>query len=172
MMHPNAYYKLRKCYMILLEIMVALALVTLCVLPLLAPRAFMLNEQRKLIQNMKLDHLVSLLYVEILEGLHKNEIAWNDVMGHANFPINEALLTRLSADASIPYGLSGSYRFDTIRCKTNKEKGLMMPLLNLTFIFQNEENPDAKKFIFQYVLPVLRMGPVDASSESEEIDDL
>lgn len=161
--------------MILLEIMIALALITLCVLPLLAPRAAMLNEQRKLIHTMELDHLVSLLYVDVLERLHKNEIPWKDLMEQTSFPVDEGMLKRISPTATIPHGLIGTYRFDTIRCKTNIEKGLTLPLLHLTFVFQKEDTGDAavvKKFVFQYILSALRIGPIDSQNSAETSQEL
>lgn len=123
--------------MILLEVMIALALIVVCILPLISPHSFLLQQQKKFVSVIKLDHTVNLLYVDVLERLHKNEIPWISIQECAVFPIDELLIKRLNNDEPLPF--KGSYRFEEIKGKTNDKERWGVHLLKLTFSFLPNE---------------------------------
>lgn len=98
-------FKLRKRMMLLLEAMIAFALVVLCALPLISPHVGMLKAQRKFVRKVDLDHAVNLLYASVLEQLYVNSLGWNEIF-QASFPISKEELQ--------PLGYEGSYNFNEV----------------------------------------------------------
>lgn len=163
----NRLCRLRKLHMILLEIMIALALITLCIFPLIGPRAVILKEQNKLIETIQLDHLVSLAYVDVLERLQKNEIPWNDIKEHTVLPIDEPLLHRIG-DLHLPHGWKGTYRFDDLKHVENEATGWAKYLLLLTFVVKADEAPlEKNKRVFQYSICALRHALIAETTPQE-----
>lgn len=148
-----------KRYMILLEILIALALVTLCILPLLTPHVAMIKQQKKFISEMKLDHLVHLLYVDMLEQMQQNKISWTLINDQNPIPIDEAMWQRIGE--SPPPNLKGSYRFGEVKKKENETTQWGAHLLSLTFTFEPTSGPTNKagkdmRKIFPYTVYALR----------------
>lgn len=57
----------------LLEVLIAMAIVMLCALPLLSPHAAMYKEQKKLIAKIKEDHQAQVQFVDFYEKLLRGE---------------------------------------------------------------------------------------------------
>lgn len=125
--------KVKKRHMILLEVMIALALIALCVLPLLAPHAFLLKQQKQFISTIELDHAVNLLYADMLEKLHKQEIPWQGIQEGTVFPIDESAYKRINYDKTLPF--TGTFRFEDIKHKINEKEQWGVHLLKLIFTF-------------------------------------
>lgn len=119
--------------MVLMEVMIALALIVMCILPLISPHAFLLLQQKKFISTIKLDHAVNLLYVDLLEKLHKNEIPWVSIQDGVIFPIDELLLRRLNHDQTVPF--KGSFRIHELKGKSNDKERWGVHLIKITFSF-------------------------------------
>lgn len=129
--------KIRKRPIMMLEAMIAFALVVLCAIPLIAPHTAMLKAQRQFIRKIDLDHAVNLLYASVLEQLYMNSIGWNDLLNHA-FPIRKEDLQRLGFTYGLGY--EGSYQFHIIKRKPKDENDpYSLYLLNLTFSLLPEE---------------------------------
>lgn len=123
-------HKLRKRPVMMLEAMIAFALVVLCALPLIAPHTAMLKAQRQFIRKVDLDHTVNLLYASVLEQLYMNTIGWSDLM--RPFPIHKEDLERLGFSNGLGY--EGSYQFQIESRKPKDENSpYMLYLFNLTF---------------------------------------
>lgn len=163
-------------HMILLEILIALALITLCILPLLTPHVAMIKQQKKFINEMKLDHTVHLLYVDVLEQMQQNKISWAQIAEKKPIPIDDAMWTRIGANS--PPHLKGSYRFDEVKRKENETTLWAAHLLTVTFTFEpetgafDEAGKDMRK-MFPYTVYALRHAitpklDVDAASEIEK----
>jgi len=129
----------KKQYVLLLEVLIAFTLVALCALPLIYPHVYLLSEQKRFVNTVELDHLVNLMYVELLEKFYNNEIAWNDIIEMRSFPIDTAFIARIRGKdtvKSFPY--VGSYQLKEIKHKKNEEK--YAALISLTFVFTPESN--------------------------------
>lgn len=133
----SALGRVKKRYMILLEVMIALALIALCVIPLLAPHAFLLKQQRKFISTVELDHAVNLLYVEVLEKMYEKKISWQSIQEGVVFPVEEEALKRVNGGKALPF--VGSYRFEKGDSKFNVKEHWGTNLLKLTFTFLPKE---------------------------------
>lgn len=151
-------YKCSRRYIILLEVVIAMAIVALCILPLLSPHLVMLQQQRKFIKEMNLDHTVHLLYVDVLEQLQQNRITWAQIEKKENIPITDDVWNRIGEVNSS--GMRGSYRFDEVLHKENEVTLWAAHLLSLTFTFQPENCTDEEcqkqRRVFPYTVYVLR----------------
>ena len=104
----NNIFVFKKRHQSLLEVLIAFALVALCVLPLIYPHVAMFKAQNTFIRKVDLDHVVNLLYAKILEKLYMNSIPWNDIE-QTVFPVDAGLLGEIQYDK--PLYFSGSYNF-------------------------------------------------------------
>jgi hypothetical protein len=115
--------------MMLLEVLIAFALIVLCALPLIAPHVGLLKVQHQFLRKVDLDHAINLLYGSVLEQLYMNSIGWADLMQN-QFPIPEQEFQRL--------GYFGSYNFNEV-APTYKPRDPEAPYalyrLTLTFNF-------------------------------------
>jgi len=127
-----------KRHYLLLEVLIAFILVALCVLPLISPHVFILKEQKEAIQKIDLDHIVNLVYADIIERLYKNEIPWSDLNSERSFPIDEALLHRIGWSKPIAY--HGEYHFKVDKYKPKKQPApYTLYLFDLTLGFLPHE---------------------------------
>jgi hypothetical protein len=152
---PKKKIKVKKRHMILLEVMIALALIALCVLPLLAPHAFLLKQQKQFISTIELDHMVNLLYADTVERLHRQEIAWQSIQEKTVFPVDASTYARIHYDKTLPF--TGSYRFEDSKHKINDKENWGVHLLKLVFTFvptqiiaEGETEKKLKTFEYTY----------------------
>lgn len=157
---------LKKRHALLLEVLIALAIIALCILPLLSPHATILNQQQLFLKKTHLDHAVNLLYVDVLEQLQKNIIPWQTIQTSAPIPVTPEMLKHAGYDQPLPF--SGSFRFDVKpheksgepSIKGNKNTGWYVYKLVVTFVFTaNDAKKKAAKYIFPYRLTILRHTP-------------
>lgn len=157
------FHKLRRSYVLLLEVLIAIAIVAMCVLPLLAPHATILIQQQRLLKKSTLDHVVGLLYVDVLEQMHRNAIPWGEIQKHTPLEIDESMVKRAGYDKPFPF--RGTFRFDVKptpksgepSIKGNKESALYVYKLVVTFVFTpTVPEKENEKYVFPYELTVLR----------------
>lgn len=73
----------------LLEVMIAMFLVALCILPLIQPHLHMYQEQQKVLGRLKRDHAAAVVYADIMKRLYSNEMGWEEMMDrNARHPLN------------------------------------------------------------------------------------
>lgn len=142
--------------MILLEVLIAMALIALCILPLITPHIAMIREQQRMDAVMRLDHSVHLLYVDVIEQMHKNIIKWNQVMEGKPIPISDDMWERIGIQNKIP--LQGFFRFQEIRHKPGKPAEWNAHHVKVIFFFMP---PDSTQVVweFPYELSFLRHVP-------------
>lgn len=139
----------------LLETMIALALIVLCLFPLLAPHLALYKAERAFIRKIDLDHQVSLFYASILEKLYTNAIQWEELMQN-QFPLPKEGFAQYE----------GSYNFNEVPPHF-KPKDVQAPyslyLFTLTFNFVpselNQKSDEVKKantVKYQYQVFVVR----------------
>ncbi len=145
--------KAKKRHMLLLEVLIALALIALCAIPLIAPQVSMLTQQTAFIQRMELDHAAHLLYVRILEQLHLNRIDWNDVETKRMIPITQDMLKASGFNKNLPY--TGSLYFDIIKHKFDDPKEWNAYRVKLTFVF-HRTHKEEDKAEYAYITTIVR----------------
>lgn len=62
---------------LLLEVMIAFAIVALCMLPLIVPNVWMITVGRSSIRDLEQERYVNLIYASIVEKLYENKIPWS-----------------------------------------------------------------------------------------------
>ncbi len=119
-------------HFLLLEVLISFALVVLAVLPLIYPHFYIYQEQRAFIHKINLDMAVNLIYVNLVEKLHKNEIPWMDIQNDRVMHIDENLLKQAGYEKPFPY--EGTYQFHLLKTKKNPQYALNRVELTLRFL--------------------------------------
>jgi len=125
-------FKIRKQTFLLLEVLIAFALVVLCILPLIYPHVAILRSEKAFISTVELDHLVSLLYADCLVKLYKKEIALTDILNEKESMIDESWLQDVGYEKRLPY--KGSYKF--VLVKQKPPKTAENPLKKTVYLFK------------------------------------
>jgi len=112
----------------MLEVLISFALITLCAVPLIYPHISMIKSQNQFINKMKINHSVNLIYVNILEKMHKNEILLNDVEEKKIFNVEPEDLKDI-------VGYKATYQFITEKHKRRNSSGQTVCLTTLQLQF-------------------------------------
>lgn len=133
-----AHLRKSKHSFLLLEVLIAFALVTLCAIPLIYPHTAIYRAQREFVSKIELDHEVNLIYVDLLQKLHRNEIPLADIRNETLFTLPQTI-----------NGYTGTYQFKTIREKSSLERdGPAAMLAGLDIQFKNSLTQ--KTYLFAY----------------------
>lgn len=123
-------------HILLLEVLIAFAIIVLCIFPLIYPHAAMAKSQREFIRKIELDHVVTLLFGQVYEDLQTNKIPWSAIEAKQEFEIPSLELQKLNHGRPLPF--KGSYFFEL---EKHKPKGqtpqeIYAYIYNLHFKFQ------------------------------------
>lgn len=155
---------MKKCtrrYSLILEVLIAFAIIVLCILPLLYPHVGVLRAQQEMMTTVQLDHLVNLLYGKTVEKMYLNEIPWSTFHSDKPIPIDAEMIKAVGIKEEIPY--KGSYRFVEVKHKPKKlepgDKALYLYKIIYEFVPLNkkktnnkdEENKKNKTYEYQFV---------------------
>lgn len=140
--------KIHKRHILLLEVLIAIAIIVMCIVPMLQPHLYMLQEEKSFIREVELDRVVGVVYTNLLvDRFYRPNITWDEILSGYTHPIDSPDLTRL--------GYTGSYSF-----KLDKKKGKMaedefaLDLLKVTLAFQPK---GGKPISYSYDLFVQRI---------------
>lgn len=145
---------------VLLEVLIAFALIALCILPLIYPHVFILRSERKFISTVELDHVVNLLYADRLQKLYQNEISWQEIENGNPTPITPSMIESAGYSGDLPF--IGTYQFVKIRQKPKEPKDRAAYLFSLEFTFTAKtgeflEKGEDSKIVYKYQVPVERI---------------
>lgn len=154
----------RKRHILLLEILIAIMLIVLCILPLLAPHATFFNEQKKFTNTLTTSRNVNLIHADLVERLHRNEIPWTLIEEGHLFPIDEAL-SRLHIE-NFPY--IGTYQFEEEIHKAKDEWAAYHFIIY--FSLKPRPNSTEKPMELAYHTCIVRHVPEQTDDEDEESD--
>jgi len=93
---------------LLLEVLIALALVALCAIPLLAPQTDMIRAERRFLNEIEADRLANVVFADIVQKMYENLIPWEALYGEAEVPIEGK-------------GAKISYQFENLYGKPSKQ---------------------------------------------------
>ncbi len=149
---------------LLLEVLIAFAIIVLCIFPLIYPHAAMARTQREFIKKIELDHVVTLLFAQVYQDLLTNKIEWGDIESKKGFEIMPQELKKLNNGRSLPY--KGYYRFEQIlhKPKSQTPQETTAYLYNLIFKFSpqyaskkiGQKKPIKKSLEYKYKVFILR----------------
>ncbi len=130
---------MKKRPFVLLEVLIALLLVTLCIVPLLRGPILQYRMEIRAIERLEKQRVADWTFTEIQEQLLKNEIAWNDL------PVKNKTTRRWElppAQIQIP-GCAPQWvsRFVSLKCELEKEglKGEQYKRLCLRIYFSPKD---------------------------------
>jgi len=147
-------FRYQKRYMALLEVMIAFAIIVLCIIPLVYPHVAVVQSERKFLDRVELDHFVNLIFADILQKLYENKIAWGDIEGEKDIPIDEMQLKDMGLKT---FPFEGSYHFKLDKKKPAKPEDLALYLYDLIFTFKPKTSAvDAEPLKYQYRLTIER----------------
>ncbi len=139
-------------HFLLLEVMIAFALVVLAVLPLIYPHFYIYQQQRAFVNKIDLDVAVNLIYVNLMQKLHQNEMPWGDIKNGKITSIDSTFLEGIGYSKTFPY--EGTYQFQMIKSKENAQYALHLVGLVMRFnpknIKADEKEPDKGQLIYKY----------------------
>ncbi len=111
--------KIKKRHILLLEVLIALVLVSLCAFPLLAPHFMMINQEKLLLGEIEADRLANVVFVNIAEKMYTGEISLEALSSRESRRVDGALLSGIDIPLHWPYEMT--YHFDDPQVKPDKE---------------------------------------------------
>lgn len=163
--------RIKKRSLLLLEVLIAFAIIVLCIFPLIYPHAAMAKAQKEFVQKVQLDHAVTLLYGQIYQDLLTNKIEWPDIINKRRFEVTPEDLQKFIPDY-LPY--KGWYQFELKSQKPPQFQDKTAYIYFLKFTFEpikiskkNQKNSKPLEYIYQvFILRDLKAQ--DHSSADEE----
>lgn len=154
----NRCRRLTRRPVLLLEVIIAFALVALCVLPLIYPHVFILRSEREFISEVELDHRVNLLYADVMEKLYRHEIPLQDILDGKETPVDLSAGGKITEKGALPY--TGVYRFVKFKQRGKEEDSHKAYLFKLIFTFKPAggilEGKSNKQLTYEYLIPIER----------------
>jgi hypothetical protein len=118
---------MKKRPILLLEVLIAIALITLSILPLIYPHLAILKKETESVELIQLNHLVNQKTVEILEELYLNKIPFDTLLNEEKIPIQ----------TDLPY--KGYYQFKQKKHKPKQMGPYVIYLFDLKFSFTKDK---------------------------------
>lgn len=144
---------------LLLEVLIAFAIVAMAMLPLIAPHFYIFQEQSRFVDKIHLDLAVNRFYGTIVELLQRNEISWADIEQKRVIPIDESFLRMAGYKDPLPY--TGSFQFLEVKHKKNDKYGLYQVELIMAFEpkrpAKSKVAADEHRLVYEYTLFVTRL---------------
>lgn len=144
----------------LLEVLIAFALIALCILPLIYPHVFILRSEKKFISTVELDHVVNLLYADRLQKLYQNDISWQEIESGNPISITPSMIEAAGYSGDLPF--TGTYQFVKLKQKPKDPKDKSAYLFSLEFTFNAkpgqflDKSEDDSKMVYKYKVAVER----------------
>jgi hypothetical protein len=146
----------QKRYVALLEVLIAFAIIVLCIIPLVYPHIAVVQSERKFLDKVELDHFVNLMFANSLQKLYENKIPWGDIESEKQIPIDEMQLQEMGLKT---FPFEGSYRFELVKKKPPKPEDKALYLFDLIFSFKPKIGAaaaDAEPLKYQYRVTIER----------------
>ncbi len=118
---------MRRRSILLLEVLIAIALITLCIIPLIYPHVMIVKKERAASELIEINHLVNEKTVEILQDLYLNKIPFETLMNGEKIPIK----------TDLPY--KGYYQFKEKKHKPKEMGPYVIYLFDLKFSFTKDK---------------------------------
>lgn len=125
----------------MLEVLISFTLIAFCVIPLIRPHISMIKAQNGFINKVQINHTVNLIYVNILEKLHKNEILLSDIEDKKIFNVDNVELKGIN-------GYKATYQFIKEKHKKRNSAGITVYIATLQLQFI--PNKSGKTLTYDY----------------------
>lgn len=137
----------RKRSILLLEVLIAITLVSLCILPLLSSSLFIYTEEKRFSRETELDRLVGLFYSDLLVKFYQTSVSWHAIESAEVAVIGDPRLEKL--------GYRGSYHF-ILKARKGKLEESIYALNLLQILYRFTPIHGGKPLEYAYYLFVQR----------------
>lgn len=145
---------------LLLEVLIALTLVALCLLPLVSPHIMIIKEERNFISVLEADRMANLIFANIVQEMYDHRIPWELLQSSTDKEVTADMLQGINLPQGWPW--RPFWRIRPLRSKGEKEKVAYF-LYRIEVIFEPLTN-DVQPLRFPYSLFVAKTGPLDHSA--------
>lgn len=84
---PGFLRKKRRPFL-LLEVLIALAIVSLCAIPLIAPNLWLIKAEKEFLQTIENDRIAHLIFLHVVENLYNNVYSWENLKNNEEIPFS------------------------------------------------------------------------------------
>lgn len=74
---------------LLLEVLIAMALIALCAIPLIGPQAWLAKQEKELYLEVEKGNQVHHLYAEVIRGFFRNDFNWGEIIEEKRIKVND-----------------------------------------------------------------------------------
>lgn len=137
---------------LLLEVLISLALILVCIVPLVLRPLELFRSENRLLWEMERERLVDWTFSEIKEKLLKNEIPWKKLPSEKNQSVTFSLP---DVTAFLPKGKQKKFhRTFSLKMKKEKEglKGEVYRMLEVSIFFTPTLSKKEKPFVFSVMV--------------------
>lgn len=152
--------RISKRPVVLLEVIIALALVALCALPLLAPQTDIIRAERRFLHQIEADRVAGVIYADIVQKMYGGSITWEELLSSEERDVEGVLF---------PPGwpFKTTYHFETIKMKPDKTN----PKYALFRILITMRADNMKTLEFPYTIFVEKEQQAEEKAETVEDND-
>ena len=158
------HIKKNKHYFLLLEVIIAFALVAMCTLPLVYPLVSVVKVQKNFLNRIELDLAVSNMYGELLIKLYQNEIQWSSIQQKEIFPVSEEMWDQAGYPDPLPF--EGYYQLSFLKQKAEKKGDLSASFVKLKLEFTDKTSN--KQLVYEYKICILKKNLGNVPLDEEE----
>ena len=151
----KTFYSIRRRPIMLLEVLISFALIVFCALPLIYPHVAILKSEREFVSVVEKDHLVNLLFIDVIEKLYLNEISFESIVSKKEFIVNDYELKKIGLQDPVP--LVVTYTFKEIKSKVARDKKRTAYLFNLSFKVESKDKTPSSTY--NYDILIEKSGP-------------
>lgn len=166
--------KIKHRSILLLEVLIAFAIIVMCIFPLIYPHVALVKAQKEFIQKIEIDHAVTLLFGQIYQDLHTNQIAWKDIEAKKRFELSEQDFKKFNAGKALPF--KGYYYFEPLiyKPKNQPKEETSAHLMNLIIKLYPQSSIRSRKaqkaLEYKYKVFILR-NPKSTQQEPDKQSD-
>lgn len=85
------FVRVKRRHLTLLEVLIAFLLIVIAAIPLLAPYPYIFKAEESFINEIEMDRLSALYYVDFIQKVYRREINPNEIEDEQEFPIEAKL---------------------------------------------------------------------------------
>ncbi|OJU80763.1 MAG: hypothetical protein BGO10_03005 [Chlamydia sp. 32-24] len=142
-----------KRHIVLLEVLIAFALIVTCILPLISTHVQLVKMQKELLNEIELDHVSNLFYGYLSYQLYNQAIPIENILQRKKVALNVEQLKQWLGAKSInfPSNYNAYYQFDYKR-KPKNEAPSYAYLIKVQFIYENPTKNKTIDYFFENVM--------------------
>lgn len=153
-----------KRHFLLLEVLIALAIVIACAIPLMTSQAFIYKTEKQFLTKLEIDRLMNLLFTDVMQMLMENKISWGTITDSTEQPFEYQSTQYFPPN--FPY--DAKFHFGSIRPKEgSKTYNESYYLVNL-YITLHPTKQSEPPVEYSYNVAITKKNPPPATDEKKD----